>query len=347
MKNDVKNLEEKLPLVELNQEFDRGASVPENILRPKTLSEYVGQKAVTSKLKVFLEAARIRGSSLDHVLLSGPPGLGKTTLAYILAQEMGGRLHQIPAPSIERAVDLLAILSNVQKGDVLFIDEIHRLGSVIEESLYPAMEDFQIQVVLGEGAAAQSVTVPLQRFTLVGATTQPGKLSAPLRDRFGIPMTLDFYEVEDMVKILKRSAGILNVEWIADAVAAIALRARGTPRIGNRLLARVRDYLQVKGATEVKSFELEAEIQAALDFLEVDSRGLQPLDRRYLKTLNDFFKGGPAGIEAIAASLAEDRGTLEETVEPYLLKEGFIVRSPRGRILTELAHQHLGFAPNV
>jgi holliday junction DNA helicase RuvB len=342
------SLDNKLPMIDLNAENSPSFSnsgFSENILRPKTLAEYVGQKSVTSKLQVFLEAARNRGTALDHVLLSGPPGLGKTTLAYILAQEMGGRLHQIPAPSIERAVDLLAILSNVQKGDVLFIDEIHRLGSVIEESLYPAMEDFQIQVVLGEGAAAQSVTVPLQRFTLVGATTQPGKLSAPLRDRFGIPMTLDFYETSDMVQILRRSAGILKVDWIADHIEAIALRSRGTPRIGNRLLARVRDYLEVRTAKKSqKDVDFADEVQTALDFLEVDSRGLQPLDRRYLKTLNDFFKGGPAGIEAIAASLAEDRGTLEETVEPYLLKEGFIIRSPRGRVLTDLAYLHLGLS---
>jgi len=335
----------KKPIIEPRQnlEFSPAANATDNILRPKCLADYVGQKAVTSKLKVFLEAAKKRGGVLDHVLLSGPPGLGKTTLAHILAQEMGGRLHQIPAPSIERAVDLLAILSNIQSGDVLFIDEIHRLSAVIEESLYPAMEDFQIQVVLGEGAAAQSVTVPLQKFTLVGATTQPGKLSAPLRDRFGIPMTLDFYGVDEMVKILKRSAGILGIDWIGEFVLGIAERSRGTPRVGNRLLARVRDFLEVSAGFGQKSkVEFEAQVAEALDFLEVDARGLQPLDRRYLRTLLEYFKGGPAGIEAIAASLAEDRGTLEETVEPYLLKEGFIIRSPRGRILTDLSYSHLG-----
>ncbi len=346
-------MKSKLPLVELNRAEDtegapmasRVSGAPDNFLRPKTLSEYVGQASVVSKLSVFLAAAQKRGRPLDHVLLSGPPGLGKTTLAYIIASEMGGRLHQAPGPTLDKSVDLLALLSNIQEGDVLFIDEIHRLSTAIEETLYPAMEDFQVQMVLGEGSAAQPVTLPLPRFTLVGATTQPGRLTAPLRDRFGIPLNLDFYGLDEMQRILRRSAGLLGVELDSREIQEIARRSRGTPRIANRLLARVRDFVEVEGARYPSALQA---VEAALDFLDVDARGLQPLDRRYLKVLMEQFRGGPAGVEALAATMAEDKSTLEETVEPFLLKEGLIVRTPRGRTATDAAYAAFGLeAPGL
>lgn len=344
--------EEKLPL----HDMARHSGVNENVLRPKRLAEYVGQRAVTTKLEVFIAAAKSRKSVLDHVLLSGPPGLGKTTLAHIIASEMGGRVHVVSGPTLDKSVDLMAILSNLQEGDVLFIDEIHRLSSVVEEALYPAMEDKVIQVILGEGVSAQSVTVPVQNFTLVGATTQAGKLTAPLRDRFGIQLTLDFYSTEEMQTILTRSSKILNIEVDVGEVNEIARRSRGTPRVGNHLLARVRDFVEVfRGADSSKDLSDRARdfanvsnaegvelIDRALQFLDVDHLGLQPMDRRYLKALIQNFKGGPAGIESIAASLSEDRRTLEEMVEPYLLKENFILRTPRGRVATDRAYTHLG-----
>ncbi len=345
-------MSEKLPLQSLNE----ATTVQENILRPKHLKDYIGQKAVKGKLEVFMHAAKARAAVLDHVLLSGPPGLGKTTLAHIVAQEMGGRLHLVPGPSLEKSVDLLALLTNLQAGDVLFIDEIHRLSPVIEETLYPAMEDYQVQVVLGEGPSAQAVTVPLQRFTLVGATTQAGKLTGPMRDRFGIQLNLDFYSVEEMAQILTRSSKILDIHLTNEEIQAVALRSRGTPRIGNRLLARVRDFVEVLRAgantellKEFRNKEMKGTeaVRMALEFLDVDLRGLQPLDRRYLSVLTEQFKGGPAGVEALAASLSEDRSTLEETIEPFLLKEGFIIRTPRGRIATDLVYSHLGLAKPV
>lgn len=281
--------------------------------------------------------------------------MGKTTLAYIVARELGGQLHQVPGPSLERSVDLLAILSSLQAGDVLFIDEIHRLNSTIEESLYPAMEDRRIQVILGEGASAQAVTLPLQPFTLVGATTQAGKLTAPLRDRFGIHFNLDFYSEDEMCEILKRSAKILDIDLSAEEITKVSKRSRGTPRVGNRLLSRVRDFVEVskeeKNTLSVQTQDVVhkfskkkdvAIVDAALDFLDVDLKGLQPLDRRYLQILIDNFGGGPAGVEALAASLSEDRRTLEELVEPYLLKIGYLIRSSRGRIATGPAYTHLG-----
>jgi Holliday junction DNA helicase RuvB len=283
-------------------------------------------------------------------------------LAYIVASEMGGAIHLVPGPSLERAADLLSILSDLRSGDFLFIDEIHRLHPAIEESLYPAMEDGRIQIVVGEGAGAQSINVPLEKFTLIGATTQPGKLTGPLRDRFGIHLNLDFYDLGEMKQILKRSAQILKIEMKEPEIAAIAKRSRGTPRIANKLISRVRDFVDVVKDPSEKNSALSQRTQNlisesdqtrssaegskwvdwALDFLDVDERGLQPLDRNYLRVLAERFSGGPAGVEAIAASLSEDRTTLEETLEPYLLKEGFIVRTARGRVLTEEAWTYLG-----
>lgn len=351
---------QKLPLAAMNT-GDESAPVSltasENLLRPKFIRDYIGQRAAVSKLEVFIAAAKMRKGTLDHVLLSGPPGLGKTTLAYIVANEMGGRLHIAPGPTLESTADLLAILTNLEEGDVLFIDEIHRLSPVIEECLYPAMEDFETQVILGEGASAQTVRMPLKRFTLIGATTQAGKLTGPLRDRFGIHMNLDFYSIDEMARILTRSSGILNLTLTTEEIRAVALRSRGTPRIGNRLLSRVRDFMDIlrddkaaAGSELIQGIKARAKgshagveaVRMALEFLDVDEKGLQPLDRRYLQVLLKNHKGGPAGIESIAASLSEDRTTLEEMVEPYLLKEGFILRTSKGRMATDLAAAHLG-----
>jgi Holliday junction DNA helicase RuvB len=344
----------KLPLAEMQNE--NAPQQQDNLLRPKILKEYIGQSAIKSRLEVFMKAARGRGGVLDHVLLSGPPGLGKTTLAHIVAHEMKGQLHVTSGPTLARPMDLLSLLSNIQRGDVLFIDEIHRLSTHVEEALYPAIEDFQIQVILGEGASAQAVTLPVQPFTLVGATTQAGKLSGPLRDRFGIHLNLDFYDLPDMQKILLRSARLLSIDLTPEALAAIARRSRGTPRIANRLLSRVRDFVEIldkgdEGLSEIakelvkkasSAREQSEAVQAALDFLEVDEKGLQPLDRAYLRVLIENFGGGPAGVEALAASLSEDRRTLEEVVEPFLLKEAFIVRTPRGRQACAKSFEHLG-----
>jgi holliday junction DNA helicase RuvB len=313
----------------------------ERTLRPRTIGEYVGQERLVENLKIFVRAARERGEPLDHVLLSGPPGLGKTTLAHILAHEMAAPLRTTSGPVLERAGDLAAILTNLQPGEVLFVDEIHRLGSAVEEILYPALEDYKLDLVLGQGPAARTVKIDLPRFTLVGATTRAGLISAPLRSRFGIVHRLSFYPDEELAKIAARSAGILAVEADPSGLEEIATRSRGTPRIANRLLRRVRDYAQVIGTGRI-----DRDIaRRALAALEVDEHGFDELDRRILTTLIEVYDGGPAGIQAIAAAVSEDRGSLEDLYEPYLLQMGFLQRTPRGRVATRRAYEHLGYPP--
>ena len=309
----------------------------EPTLRPRTLAEYVGQAPLKANLSVFLEAARQRGEPLDHVLLYGPPGLGKTTLAHVIAWEMGGQIRVTSGPSIERPGDLAAILTNLQPGDVLFIDEIHRLGHVLEEVLYPAMEDFAIDLVIGAGPNARTVRLEIPHFTLVGATTRSGLLSGPLRDRFGIVHHLDYYDAADLATIARRSAGILGIPLAPGGADEIARRSRGTPRIANRLLRRVRDFAQVAGETSVT----EQAASEALERLQVDRYGLDEVDRRLLLAILDKFDGGPVGLATLAAATGEDPGTLEEIYEPYLLQIGFLDRTPRGRRATRRAREHL------
>jgi Holliday junction DNA helicase RuvB len=310
-------------------------------LRPQTLSEYIGQRKVRENLAVFLTAARGRGEPLDHVLLTGPPGLGKTTLAYIIAREMGAGLRLTSGPMIARAGDLAGILTNLQPRDVLFVDEIHRLSPAVEEVLYPAMEDFRLDVMIGEGPMARTMKVDLPPFTLVGATTRPGLLSQPLHARFGIPLRLDFYDVESLTRIVERSARILAIRILPEAAREIAGRSRGTPRIANRLLRRLRDFADVAGKDAI---DLPA-AREALARLEVDEHGFDELDRRILATIIEKFGGGPVGIGSIAASIGEDRGTLEDLYEPYLIQAGFLQRTPRGRVASLLAYRHLGVVP--
>jgi Holliday junction DNA helicase RuvB len=313
----------------------------EESLRPRCLQDFVGQARLKSNLAVFIGAARARGEALDHVLLFGPPGLGKTTLANIVAAEMGSEIHITAGPVLERAGDLAALLTNLKAGDVLFIDEIHRLPPAVEEILYPAMEDYELDLMIGQGPAARSVRLTLPRFTLVGATTRTGLLTAPLRDRFGIVHRLDFYPREDLEAVIARSSRILGIEVGAEAVGELARRARGTPRIANRLLRRVRDFAHHLGEEFVT---LEA-TRWGLEQMEVDGFGLDHLDRRLLTTIIEVYGGGPVGLKALAASLGEDRGTLEDINEPYLLQIGMLQRTPRGRTATAAAYRHLGLTP--
>ena len=309
-------------------------------LRPSRLTEFIGQKALKANLSVFIEAARTRREALDHVLFHGPPGLGKTTLSQILARELGVGFRSTSGPIIARAGDLAAILTNLQARDVLFIDEIHRLNPAVEEILYPAMEDFQLDLLIGEGPAARSVKIDLPPFTLVGATTRSGLLTTPLRERFGIPLRLDFYAPDELEAILLRGAGKLGFELQPDGAAEIARRARGTPRIAGRLLRRVRDFAAVEGSEGVNA----ALANLALNRLDVDGRGLDAMDRRYLACIGEHYGGGPVGVDTIAAALSEARDALEDVVEPYLLQQGLIQRTPRGRMLTDAARRHLGLA---
>jgi Holliday junction DNA helicase RuvB len=310
-------------------------------IRPKSLDEYRGQETVREQLKIYIEAARQRKEALDHVLIFGPPGLGKTTLAHVIAHEMGVSLRQTSGPVIERAGDLAALLTNLQPHDVLFIDEIHRLSPVVEEVLYPAMEDFQIDIMIGEGPAARSIKLDLPPFTLVGATTRAGLLTGPLRDRFGIVQRLQFYSPEELTRIVRRSAGILNIACAPDGAAEIARRSRGTPRIANRLLRRARDFAQVRAGGEISKEVADA----AMLMLQVDPQGFDEVDRSLLRMIIENFDGGPVGVESLAAALSEERGTLEDVIEPYLIQQGYVVRSARGRMATSKAYLHLGLKP--
>src|SRR5690242_12720113 len=315
----------------------------ESSMRPKTLGDFVGQQQARENLKVFIEAAKARGEALDHVMFSGPPGLGKTTLAQIVARELGVNFRSTSGPVLAKAGDLATILTNLEPRDVLFIDEIHRLNPAVEEILYPAMEDYELDLVIGEGPAARSVKIQLAPFTLVGATTRSGLITTPLRDRFGIPVRLNFYTGEELCSIVARGARVLGFDLTEDGAREIANRARGTPRIAGRLLKRVRDFASVSKHAKDKNASVDAKIaDAALNRLEVDTKGLDGFDRRYLSLIAENFSGGPVGIETIAAALGEARDAIEEIVEPFLMQQGFVQRTPRGRVLTGAAYGHLG-----
>jgi len=330
-------------MIETDRLIARTAESPreeaiDRAIRPRSLEEYVGQQVVREQMAIFLQAARGRGEPLDHTLIFGPPGLGKTTLASIIANEMGTSLKTTSGPVLEKAGDIAALMTNLEPGDVLFIDEIHRLSPVVEEVLYPALEDYQLDIMIGEGPAARSIKLELPPFTLVGATTRAGLLTSPLRDRFGIVQRLEFYEVADLAHIVARSAGILGISLDLDGATEIARRARGTPRIANRLLRRVRDYAEVKADGHISAIIADR----ALDMLSVDQQGFDHLDRRLLLAMIEKFDGGPVGVDSLAAAISEERGTIEDVLEPYLIQQGYMVRTPRGRMVTRSAYLHFG-----
>ena len=323
----------------VSNEYDSNQDAEvENSLRPKTLDEYVGQKKAKENLKVYIESAKLRGESLDHVLLYGPPGLGKTTLSTIIANEMGVKIRTTSGPAIEKPGDLAAILTNLTDGDVLFIDEIHRLSRSVEEILYPAMEDYSLDIIIGKGPSARSIRIAIPRFTLIGATTRAGQLTTPLRDRFGVLLKLELYTPDELALIVKRSAGILDIAITDDGAYSIASRSRGTPRIANRLLKRIRDFALVKGDGTIT----DAIAKFALDALEIDELGLDNIDRRMLEAIIKFYGGGPVGLDTLAATIGEEAITIEDVYEPYLMQIGFLARTPRGRCVTKLAYDHLG-----